>query len=399
MHPESENSTPIGADGHRATINAPVRTLSPVSFNAMNKLNLSSPPREFKPPNGTIRPVPTDPTILDATPGEETRRSQGKSDSIAMSYSTLTQARDFDAVPPLTRQNSIQLGNGLVRTISSEFGPTKAYSNTPLQSLEETAASNGTPQWSAAVGKANLGKSGRVIERLMGENDMLKRDLNIERLRAEESNQAVKMAEGKMEALVSEYETRLHDAAINKTLLKRRERQVADFKAQIETEKGKAAAALERERGWREEMEKLEEESKQKVDDAQLFAALMEGRNKTMTGHWKDQEGEVSRAVEKIGGQIETIVQERRGDDARMNTLQSLCDQQAGQLKALEKEKEGISAAFEAYKTEQENLLRDIKEKAAAQERANEETLAESQRVLGELRWALQVKKNVKGAQ
>jgi hypothetical protein len=399
MDSESEDQRPVTGidDNNSAATSAPLGTLTPISLSAMNKLNSTTPLHDIKTSNGTIRSVATESTHLDATYAEDAHRAQSKGDPSAMPHSTGRESRNLGAMSPLTRQNSI--GNGLTRAISSEFGPTRAYSTNNPE--EGSIISNGTPppQWSAAVGKANLGKSGRVIERLMGENDMLKRDLNIERLRAEESNQAVKMAEGKMEALTAEYETRLHDAAITKTLLKRRERQVADYKAQIEAERQKAIAAIESERVWRLAMETLEEESKQKVEEAQLFAALMEGRNNTMTNHWKEQRAEVNRSVVKLGKEIELLVRERRNDDERMNMLQSLCEQQAEQMRALEKEKDGISAAFEAYKKEQEALLKDIKQKATARESENEETLAESRRVLGQLRWALGVKKNVRGAQ
>ena len=82
-----------------------------------------------------------------------------------------------------------------------------------------------------------------------------------------------------------------------------------------------------------------------------------------------------------------------------MNVLQGLCDQQAELLGSLEKEKQGIQQAFESYKKEQEESLQGIKERARKQEAANEAALLETQRVLGELKWALAVKKNVKGAQ
>lgn len=41
----------------------------------------------------------------------------------------------------------------------------------------------------------------------------------------------------------------------------------------------------------------------------------------------------------------------------------------------------------------------DIKENASKQQKANEEIMAETQKVLGELRWALNVKKHVKDAE
>jgi hypothetical protein len=385
------------------TINALARTLSPISSNAMNKLQMSPShdhPTPSKTPNGTIRSVPAESLHIDTS--DDNLRVQSRSDPSPVPQSTKT----FSPLP--TSQSSLQItkntlpvGNGMVRTISAEFGPTRTYNN--VQPSEELNGSNGispgSSQWSSAVGRANLGKSGRVIERLMAENDMLKRDLNIERLRAEESKQAVKLAEGRMEALSGEYEGRLHDAAVTKTLLKRRERQLADLKAQIDGEKARADAAIERERGWREVMEQTEEESKVKVEEAQTYAALMEGRNKTMANHWKEQGAEVSKTVGKLGKEIESLVLERRGDDERMNMLQGLCDQQAGQLDELVKQKLEIAAHFEAYKREQEDALRAIKERAVEQERANELALEETQRVLGELKWALGVKRNVKGAQ
>lgn len=386
---ESEQSSEKGADETRSPVNAPLRTLSPVPFNAMNKLSISTHPSyDFKSSKA-----------LDTTPTEDTRRAQGKPDASTMAPSATKDSRSLLSASPPTRQNSIQLGNGLTRTISSEFGPTRAYSNTNLPTTEENPESPSASSWSAAVGKANLGKSGRVIERLMGENDMLKRDLNIERLRAEESNQAAKMAEAKMEAQASEYETRLHDAAVNKMLLKRRERQVTDFKAQVELERQRTATAVESERQWRAEMEKCQEDCKNKVDEAQLYAAMMEGRNKSMTSHWADQRAEVDRAVVKMDKKIKEINLERRKDDEKITMLRSLCDQQAEQLRLLELEKEGINTAFEAYKKQQEDMLRDIKTKTAAREEKNAEILKESERVLGQLKWALAVKKNVKGAQ
>ena len=117
-----------------------------------------------------------------------------------------------------------------------------------------------------------------------------------------------------------------------------------------------------------------------------------------MTSHWKEQGAQVDRTVKKLGKEIDILVEERRNDDRRMNTLQGLCDQQAKQLQALQEEKEGITRAFETYKREQEEGLRGIKERAKEQEERNEAALEETVKVLGELKWALGVKRNVGGA-
>ena len=233
----------------------------------------------------------------------------------------------------------------------------------------------------------------------MGENDKLKREINTEKTRAEDFRQAAKMIEGRMDAMAQDYDKKLHDAAINKAQLKKRERQLNEARALIDGEKAKAEKALEREQGWKAEMERIEEESKRKVEEAQTYAALMEGRNKAMTSHWKEQGAEVDRTVSKLWKEIDILVVERRKDDERANTLQGLCDQQAEQLGDLQKEKQAIQDAFEAYKREQEEALKAIKDRALAQEAANERALQETHKVLGELKWALAVKANVKGAQ
>ncbi|KAH8820320.1 hypothetical protein F5884DRAFT_43021 [Xylogone sp. PMI_703] len=373
------------------------RALSTLSSSDMNSLNANTTTELSR--TGTIRAVPnTDGGYDDSPVINEPPPSRGET---SKPYTGLTS--DHPSPKGVTRKGSATFST-LERTISTEFGPTKSQSNAFPIGDENTSPSNGanpahSPQWSSAVGKANLGKSGRVIERLMAENDMLKRDLNIERLRAEESMQAMKMVEAKMDAMATEYETKLHDAAINKTLLKRRERQLADLKEQFEGEKTRADKAMERELTWKDEMERARQESKRKVDEAETYAALMEGRNKTLAGHWKEQGLEVERAASKLHKDIAVIVEERKADDIKIETLQGLCDQQANQLASLQSQKQAIEEAFEKYKLEQEDALKSIKEMARMQEESNKERLEAAQKVLGELKWALGVKKNVRGAE
>jgi hypothetical protein len=368
--------------GKRGNLPPRARTLSPISSN-MNKA--ANPPTHKT--NGTIRSVPSDPPYLETPRGdEESRRPLSKSEQ--MPHSTTKHSTANHSQPPLTRNNAI------ARSISTEFGATRF----PAPSSLAVPAPTEDPQWSSAVGRANLGKSGRVIERLMGENDMLKREVNIERLKAAESKEAVKMAEGRMEALQTEFETKAHDAAVAKSLLKRRERQLMDLKGTIEMERDRADKAVESERVWREAMEKLEVDARRKVEEAQLFASLMEGRNKTLTGHWKEQQVLIDQKVGKMKIEIGGIVEERRKDDERMNMLQNLCEQQAEELAKLRTEKEGIGEAFEKYKRTQDEGLSGTKNKLVEQEKENERVLKESLRVLGELKWALNVKTNVPGA-
>ncbi|KAI1821927.1 hypothetical protein F4861DRAFT_516775 [Xylaria intraflava] len=273
--------------------------------------------------------------------------------------------------------------------------------NVPDTSLSDDNASGreGSPQWDGAVGKAGLGKTGRVINKLVSDNEVLKRELNIERLKAEESKQAAKLVEDKMERMISEYESRLLEATVTKTLLSRKERQVEHLQSAVELEKKRTADAQEKERIWRHEMESTRHETKIQVEEAGAHAALMEGRYNAISSHWKDQGEEVKRAMAKMDERIKALANERLKDDDKINVLRDLCDQQDANIRDLIKQKDEISQQFEAYKQAQEEALRAIKENARKREGEQLKTIEETQQVLGQLKWALNVKRNVKGAE
>ncbi|KAK1987107.1 hypothetical protein LZ30DRAFT_580718 [Colletotrichum cereale] len=250
--------------------------------------------------------------------------------------------------------------------------------------------------WDSTIGKAGLGKTGRVINKLVSDNESLKRDIQIERLRAEEAKQAAKLVEDKMERLISDYESRLLEASVTKTLLSRKERQVETLNANVELEKKRTADAQQREHLWRDEMEKMRASTTKQVEDANTHAALMEGRYNAISSHWKDQGDEVKRAHLKLRAEIAAIVGERRRDDEKIAALRDLCDQQDGNIKELRRQKDEIEKNFENYKTQQEFLLKDIKAGAAERDAEQERLLEETRSTLARLKWALNVKENVK---
>ncbi|KAJ4296937.1 mother-specific HO expression [Collariella sp. IMI 366227] len=157
------------------------------------------------------------------------------------------------------------------------------------ETLAATEAHLSNGSWDNSVGKAGLGKTGRVINRLVSDNEALKRDIQIERLRAEESRQQARLLEDKLERVVSDYESRLLEASVTKTLLARKERQVETLQDAVDLERKRAVDAAGRERVWKDELEKTRAEAKRQVEEATNYAALCEGRYNAIASHWKDQ--------------------------------------------------------------------------------------------------------------
>lgn len=291
-----------------------------------------------------------------------------------------------------TQENSL---NATTMAASSQPIDADGFTEASLAATE-AQLSNG---WDNSVGKAGLGKTGRVINRLVSDNEALKRDIQIERLRAEESRQEARLLEDKLERVIADYESRLLEANVTKTLLARKERQVESLQEAIELERRRAADAAGRERVWKDELEAARAEAKRKVDEATNYAALCEGRYNAISSHWKDQGEEVRRSLGRMRREVEALAEERKRDDEKIETLRELCDQQDGNIRELLRQKEEIIAQFERYKAEQEESLREIKRKADEREREQERTLQEAREVLNKLRWALNVKEKIEWAQ
>jgi hypothetical protein len=291
--------------------------------------------------------------------------------------------------------NATALPNGLVPALHNTDAATEEHAVGGGSSATDVHGQG----WDSSVGKAGLGKTGRVINKLVSDNEALKRDIQIERLRAEESKQAAKLVEDKMERLISDYESRLLEANVTKTLLSRKERQVESLTATVELERKRTQDAQERERSWRDEMEKMRTATTSQVEEANTYAQMMEGRYTAISSHWRDQGDEVKRVVAKMKGEISSLTQERRKDDEKIQTLRELCDQQDGNIRELRRQKVEIGQAFEDYKAQQEVMLEGIKIGADEREREQERLLGETREVLNKLKWALNVRENVRGAQ
>ncbi|KAK5990540.1 hypothetical protein PT974_08809 [Cladobotryum mycophilum] len=377
------------------------RTLEPATTSAINSMQGPANPvsKQVLGRTATIRSVPS---FEGSDSSHESKHSStGFSSSVTSKASGLSvvASSPIERTPsPGLKLKADTMNDAPVRWSTASLRPVETNSHTQdLAVLSDGEQENG--QWDSTIGKAGLGKTGRVINKLVSDNDALKREIQIERLRAEEAKQAAKLVEDKMERMVNEYEGRLLEANVTKTLLARKERQVETLTASVDLEKKKTVAAQELERSWKDEMDKAKSDAKTQVDEATSYAQLMEGRYNAISSHWRSQGEEVNRAVTAIKDDISGIVEERKSDDEKIQTLRDLCEQQDSNIKELRREKEEIARLFEEYKRTQEEDLKDIKVNARKREEEQERLLEESREALDKLRWALNVKKNVKDAQ
>ncbi len=255
-----------------------------------------------------------------------------------------------DRSPPARERRAVRASTGGAPPVEAPQPEQRHRDEAQQGSMGATESGPPPGGWDSTVGKAGLGKTGRVINRLVSDNEALKRDLKIERLKAEEARQAARLLEDRMERLVSDYEGRLLEASVAKTLLSRKERQVESLQTSLDLERKRTTEAQDRERTWRQEVERVRSDTKRQVDDATSHAALMEGRYNAISGHWRDQGEEVKRALARTRKEMQLLLEERQEDDDKITVLRDLCDQQDGNIRDLRLQKEDISRKFEEYK-------------------------------------------------
>lgn len=394
----SESGPP---SAHLAHLLEPIQAteaLTLIDLPTMNSLNSNTDsPSRARTPN-SIRTVPAEPLHLETSSpamNDDSRRHPTKIDSPAhppsKSYTGISSG------PPLSWQNNMPITHGLVRSISSEFGAMKTYTNgnTNGAAEEETTGvvspTNGDPHWSSAIGRAGQGKSGRVINRLTSENDALKREMKLDRLRLHEAQQAQKMAESRVAAMSAGLEREATEAAFNSMQLKRRDRQLAEARQEIDYERRKGRDMEEKAKHYQDMAQEISDNCMREVALAKERAMHFEAAYTTMSCHWPTERAKVDKDFAEMRKNIAAVVEERKRDDEQINMLRSLGEQQVKQITELQKQNEAIRKIHEDYKETQEKFLYDIKTTSQRLQKEQEEAIEKNKKLSEQLQWALGV--------
>lgn len=248
------------------------------------------------------------------------------------------------------------------------------------------------------MGKAGLGKTGRVINRLVSDNESLKRDIKIERLRAEDARQQAQLLKDQLDRTTREHESQMLDVNVTKTLLARKERQVEALQQTVELERTRAVSATDRERIWKEELEKVKAECKRQVEEANNQVLLTDGRYNALASHWGGEGERYRKRTDKMRKEFEELSEKRREDDEKIRRHEQMIDQMYVEIDDLEKQNRALWEMFERYKKEKDESLRGMTEDNLRQAEELQRTIEEAKEARDKLRWALNVKENVKGA-
>lgn len=241
--------------------------------------------------------------------------------------------------------------------------------------------------WSSAIGHANTGKSGRVIEKLQNEIDRLHRDKLLVKMRHDEmekSNETLNSRNQYLQDRNSNYE-QSHEASLRQ--LARKDRQLEDLRDEIKRERERTTRAEEQarvasltEEDWRNEASQAKAVAQQKESE---YDAIVSCRNMDNDRH---QNG-----IDKIKGSLEALLRQREDDVEKQRKLEIIAEQQRQTISQLEELTKKLTTNFKSYRTEIDAAVADLRNSAEGNNTAMEQKLQDMTETTHRMKWVMNV--------
>ncbi len=287
-------------------------------------------------------------------------------------------SRNASPLPP-----EVGYSLGSPQTISTIGTPTSESGPTP-----------DSQNWSAAIGRAATGKSGRVIEKLMGENDRLQREKTLAIVKLDEEVKRGESARLALEGLQVSNETLSSIHESDKTQMTKKDRKIELLRADLQSEKLRREKAEKETRESRREREEVVEELRRVAAEDREEARRSTAQYEILASSWKTLEDRYERQTQRLKTDLNDVRREIDGDKRKMTELEVVIEQLTHELAKVAQAKEKLLTGFQAYKKEQEAGLHEIQEKAERNNSANKQLHDQLSDVLGQMKHVVNVKRD-----
>ncbi|QIW98160.1 hypothetical protein AMS68_003678 [Peltaster fructicola] len=281
--------------------------------------------------------------------------------------------------------------NAAARRVASQGLGRKA--DTPRASVDSHTLSqhseNDSP-WSSAVGHATTsGKSGRVIERLMAENDRLKRDLELQLLRSQELERNLQTMRPQLDALRAENSNLSHLKSVDGSLLSRRDRKIETLKEELILERSRREASEAQARHIIAErddaLEVARRDTQQAQDEAKhssTHASILEQSHRQLSTDYRTR-------AERWRKDVTQIEADRKAEGNKLARLEVVADQMRTELERSRKLQHDFNEQFEQYR-EATHRWRGELEEVVTKETSRSKALSDDmQSVVDKMRWVM----------
>ena len=292
---------------------------------------------------------------------------------------------------------------GNLSRIASPPPPLEAdYSlNSPLflSGSATPSSEQGNIPWSSAVGRAGTGKSGRVIEKLMGDNDRLQREKKLATVKLEEEVKRSESARSALEGLQMSNANLVSIYEADKSFLAKKDRRIEELRADLETERSRREKAERETRESRRERDEIVEKLRREVAEDKEQANRSNSQYEVLSKSWRSMEEKYERQAQSLKNDLRDLRTEIDSDKQKLVQLEVITEQLRQEGNKTRKAKDKLSSDFQKYKAEQESRVQGIRQRAEQNESTHDRTLRQMEALLGQMRYVVNLKNNIRDAE
>ncbi|EPS42940.1 hypothetical protein H072_3068 [Dactylellina haptotyla CBS 200.50] len=259
-----------------------------------------------------------------------------------------------------------------------------------------SAAANGGLSPTGSIGRS-AGKSGRVIEKLMAENDRLRRELKSETAKREEEQRRAEAARSSRDSLQSINENLVHQTNIDKTAISRKDRKIEELRSEREDNLKKRQDAESNLRKYVSEQDvrvaDLSKDLSAEVSEKERYARQYE----VLSQSWKHLEDKYQTGLNRLKKRIEEIAAEEKKNKTTVAKLEVTIEQQRKELEKMGAARKKIEQAYNERIAHTEKELKKVKILSDGETGEVAEKLKEAMDAATQLRYLLNVQKAIRG--
>ncbi|KAF3906390.1 hypothetical protein ABW20_dc0104779 [Dactylellina cionopaga] len=287
--------------------------------------------------------------------------------------------------------------NGGVRIDTDGFSELDVPNGGPSNSLlSPGGGANGGLSPPGSIGRS-AGKSGRVIEKLMAENDRLRRELKSETAKREEEQRRAEAARSSRDSLQSINENLVHQTNIDKTSISRKDRKIEELRSEREENVKKRQDAESNLRKY------VAEQDARVADLAKGLSAETSEKDRyarqyeVLASSWKHLEERYQTSVNRLKKRIEEIAQEEKKNKTSVAKLEVTIEQQRQELEKMVTARKKIEQAYNERIAHTEEELKKVKQLTQGETGEVAEKLKEAMEAASQLKYLLGVQKAIRG--
>lgn len=327
--------------------------------------------------------------------------------SIADSFSSAPMSTNGTINPPTTNGVDSGLSPSAARTPGSrsaslqrrftpmrvDGSPQNGVNGIPPQ--EDDARSDDGSAWNhGAIGPAaGGGKTGRVIAKLQSDNDRLNRELRSERMYLEEAESENRVYKDTVETLRAESSNLKQAKEVDEGIIKRRDRQIEDLRAELEVERSRRLAA-----------EKASREAMQQKNDTVSNMQAEVQREKEIAKHstshadvlaqsHKQLNAEYKQRIDTFKGDLEWVVRDREEELAKVKRLDVVNEQLVQEVERANRTNTRVQELYAAHKDQASQTIKQLHAEAAKMQHEYDSVVGKAERLVEEVQWLVSIKK------